>query len=173
MKNTLIIIVFLFITNCLSAQVYFGLNTTFELPAKNYAEVNNGLGGNVLLGYSFKQMFDINIIAGNRWMNSFVDNYKINSYELSANYSFQDKAIRPYIGFGGGYYIKSFDSPFNLEKYFEKGLGIKPHIGCLFNLNKLKGFKINTQLYYNKVFTEHQINLFGLNIGLLYHFERN
>jgi outer membrane protein W len=173
MKNTLIIIIFLFIANCLSGQVNFGLNTSFVLPTNNYDEVDYGLGGNLLLGYSFKQRFDIKIIAGNIWMNSFIENYKINSYELSANYYFIDKVIRPYIGFGGGYYIKSFDDAFNIEKYYEKGLGIKPQIGCSFNLINLKGLRINTQFYYNKVFTEHQINLVGLNIGLLYHFERN
>ena len=173
MKNILVIIIFLLIANCLSAQVNFGLNTAFELPANNYEEVDNGLGVNLLLGYSFKQRFDINIIAGNSWMSSFIENYKINSYELSANYYFIDKAIRPYISFSGGYYIKSFDDAFNSEKYFEKGLGLKPRIGCLFDLNNLKGLKINTQFYYNKVFTEHQISLFGLNIGLLYHFVRN
>ena len=173
MKNTLIIIIFLFIANCLSAQVNFGLNTAFELPANNYEEADNGVGVSLLLGYSFKQKFDLNIIAGNSWMNSFIDNYQINSYELSANYYFIDKAIRPHIGLSGGYYIKSFDDAFNSEKYFENGPGIKPLIGCLFDLNKMKGLKINTQFYYSKVFTEHQIGIFGLNIGLLYHFERS
>lgn len=172
MKNTFYIIIFLLIANCLTAQVNFGINTAFELPTKNYKEVKNGLGINLLLGYSFKQKLDINIIAGNNWMNSLVENNKINSYELSANY-FVDNAIRPYFGFSGGYYIKSYEVPFNSKKFFEKGLGIKLRFGCLFDLNLLKGLKINTQLYYNKVFTEHQISLFGLNIGLLYYFERD
>jgi hypothetical protein len=167
----LAIILFLSITNCLNAQVYLGLNSAFELPTNNYNEVDNGLGLEILLGYSYKQRVDVNISTANRWMNSFIENYKISSFELSTNYYFINRAISPFIGVSGGYYIKSFGL-LNDEKYFEKGLGIKPRIGCLFDTNILKGLKINTQFYYNKIYTEHQINLFGFNLGLLYFVER-
>ncbi|MFW5700707.1 MAG: hypothetical protein ACOCWG_02010 [bacterium] len=169
MRSLVITIIIFFITNCLNAQVYLGLNTAFELPCNNYKEVDNGIGVNLLLGYSYKQRIDFNISAGNTWMNSLIDGYKINSVELSTNYYIISKAIRPYIGVSGGYYIKSIEVPFN-ESLLEKGIGIKPCIGLLFDLNLMKKLKVNSKFYFNKVFTDHQISLYGLNIGLLYYF---
>ncbi len=170
MKNILIIIAFLVTINNLNAQISIGLNANFELPTNSYNEVRNGMGANLLLAYSFKQNFDLNVGVGNTWMNSLIENYQINAYELGINYYFINKPIKPYISLSGGYYIKNIRASFNNNKISEKGLGVKPRIGCLFDLKTLKGFKINAQLYYNKAFTEHQISVFGLNIGLLYFF---
>jgi hypothetical protein len=114
---------------------------------------------------------DLYISAGNRWMGSVLENYNIKSFEFSTNYYLFNKAISPFIGLGGGYHIKSFNIPFN-DKYKEKGIGIKPRVGVLYDLNFVRGLKLNIQIYYNKVFTEHQINLYGINIGLTYYFEK-
>ncbi len=170
MKNVVIALIFLLLINRVNAQILIGVNTSLEIPTSNYQEVDNGIGLNLFLGYSFKHRFDVNISYSNSWMSSFIENYKINSYELGTNYYFTDKAFKPFIGLSGGFFIKSFKLAFNNEKYSENGFGIKPRIGCLFDLKKLKGLKINTQIYFNKVFTKQQIHLFGISLGLLFYF---
>jgi len=169
----LVIFLFLLIVFASKAQVHFGLKSAFELPANNITEIDNGIALELMLGYSLKEKIDVSISADYRWLNSFAPNYKINSFEFNTNYYFINGTLRPFMGLSGGYYIKSFDAAFYEKRYIEKGPGIKPHVGCLFDSNILNGLKVSTQLYYNKIFTEHQISLFGLNLGLLYYFQRN
>ncbi len=159
------------ITSILNAQVYLGLNSKIAFPTSNYQEVDNGMGVDLLIGYSLKQKMDFNFSISNLWLNSMIENYKISSVKAKAKYYILQKSIKPYIGFGLGYFHKSFNGPFG-EKFAENGIGIISSAGILFDLKIFNGLFLNTEFSYCKVFTEHQINIIDFNIGVLYYFER-
>ncbi len=156
----------------LNAQVYLGLNSKIAFPTSNYQEVSYGIGGDLLIGYSLQQTFDFNISASNTWLRSMMENYQIGSINANVKYYILRKSIKPYIGFGTGYFYKSFNGPFE-ENFSENGIGIIPSAGALFDIKRFKGLFLNTEIAYCKVFTEHQINLFDLKIGLLYYLEND
>lgn len=154
------------------AQIHFGLNSNLALPTKKFTEVDFGAGGDVYVGYSFKQRADVQVSVGNNWFISILGTYQIRSYTVGTNYYFIDKAVRPYIGVYGGYYIKSFDGVLDVDKFYQKAFGIKPQIGCLFDIETMQRLKVNAQFYYNKVFTKNEINLYGFTLGLVYYFSK-
>lgn len=156
-------------TGFLNAQVYLGLNSKVTFPTSNYQEVDYGIGGEVLIGYSLQQKLDFNMSIGNLWLNSMIKNYKIGSIKANVKYYILHKSIKPYVGFGSGYFYKSFNGPFE-ENFSENGIGITPSAGILFDLKLFDGLFLNTEFSYCKVFTKHQINLIDFNIGLLYYF---
>jgi outer membrane protein W len=100
------------------------------------------------------------------------DNYQINHLTTRVKYSFLIKNIRPYIGIGVGYFQKKYDMPFS-ESYSEKGLGLNPSIGVIFNSNIAENLFFNTNISYYKVYTDHALDLYSFNIGLLYYFNKD
>lgn len=157
------------LTGLLNAQVFLGLNSKIAFPTSNYQEVDNGMGVDLLVGYSLQQKLNFNISIGNLWFSSMLENYKISSLKANAKYYILQKSIKPYVGFGSGYFHKTFNGPFE-ENFSENGMGIIPSVGILFDLKLFNGLFLNTEFSYCKVFTKHQIDLIGFNIGLLYYF---
>ncbi|MCD6112149.1 MAG: hypothetical protein J7J86_02655 [Bacteroidales bacterium] len=170
MRKIVIFFCLIMITGFLNAQVYLGLNSKIAFPTSNYQEVDNGMGVDLLIGYLLKQKMDFNISISNLWLNSFIENYKISSVKANAKYYILQKSIKPYIDFGLGYFHKSFNGPFD-KKFAEKGIGIIPSAGILFDLKIFNGLFLNTEFSYCKVLTEHKVSLIGFNIGILYYFE--
>ena len=158
------------ITAYLNAQVYLGLNSKISFPTSNYQEVDNGLGVDLLIGYSLQQNLEFNVNISNLWLSSLIENYKISSVKANAKYYILQKSIKPYIGFSLGYFHKSFNGPFD-KRFSENGMGLIPSAGILFDPRIFNGLFLNTEFSYCKVYTEHQVSLIGFNIGIWYYFE--
>ena len=79
------------------------------------------------------------------------------------------KNIRPYIGFGTGYFHKVIHF-MNLGSGTDSGIGIVPSVGILFKTERLSGLYFNTKFSYCKVYTERQLNLLKFDIGICYYF---
>ncbi len=154
----------------LNAQVYLGVNSKIALPTSSCQEVDYGFGTGFLIGYLLQDKFNFDLGMSNLWMNSFLSNYQIGSLKANVKYNILQKSVKPYLGVGVGYFRKSFNGPFD-EKIAENGIGIIPSVGVLFGIKSVKGLVLNTEFCYTKVFTEHQISLLNLNIGLLYYFD--
>ncbi len=171
MKKIILISAFLFISSFSFSQMYTGFNANYVFSPTS-SEIDGGLGLNVLLGYSFQKRLDIDLSYNNLWISSMIsDNYQINHLTTRVKYSFLIKKVRPYLGIGIGYFQKKFDMPFN-DSYNEKGLGINPSIGIIFNSNIMQNMFFNTKISYYKIFTAHAINIFSVNFGLLYYFDK-
>jgi hypothetical protein len=151
------------------AQVFTGINLKYASPVRDYNEVDNGLGLYVSIGYSFNQKLEFNISAEKLWMNSIVENYNIDNATFKIKYIFLENTLKPYIEIGTGYFKKSYDLPFDNERT-ENGMGIIASIGVLTKTHIINGLYFNTKLSYYSVYTENQIYLMNLNIGLLYYF---
>lgn len=171
MKKIILITLLTVITIAfLNAQIYTGINSKIALPTGNYVEINNGIGVDLLIGYLVKQKLDFNISASNSWFNTFIEKYKISSLKTNVKYYILQKSVKPYIGFGSGYFHKSFKGPFETT-FTENGIGIIPSIGVLFDTKMINGLFVNTEFSYCKIYTEHEVSLINFNIGLLYYFK--
>ena len=154
----------------LNAQIYTGINSKIALPTGNYVEINNGIGIDLLIGFLVKQKLDFNISANNSWFNTFIEKYKIRALNANIRYFILQKSLKPYIGFGTGYFHKSFKVPFETT-FTENGIGIIPSIGVLFDTKMINGLFVNTEFSYYKIYTEHEVSLINFNIGILYYFK--
>ena len=152
------------------AQVFSGMNIKYVSPVRDYDEVDNGLGPDVSIGYSFNQKLEFQISAGKLWMNAIVEKYNINNAAFKIKYFFLKNSLKPYIEIGAGYFKKSYELPFDTKRT-EKGIGIISSIGFLAKTHMINGLYFNAKLSYYSVYTENQIYLMNFNIGMLYYFK--
>ncbi|NOZ47551.1 MAG: hypothetical protein GXO79_12340 [Chlorobi bacterium] len=169
MKKIIILVVLVTLEfTCLNAQIYTSIIAKIAIPAASYTDVDNGAGINFNIGYTFKRSFDFNVSAENLWFNSIIDDYKIRSVKANIKYFVLQKAIKPYISFGSGYFQKNIKGPFNTN-IKENGIGFIPSVGILFETKILKGLHVNTSFSYFKIYTEHQVSLISLGFGFVYY----
>lgn len=154
---------------CLNAQINTSIITKIAFPANSYTDVDYGAGLNFAIGYSLNRNFDFNAGAENLWFSSIIGYYKISSLKANIKYFVLQKVIKPYIGFGSGYFLKNIEGPFNTN-IKETGIGFIPSVGVLFETKILKGLFVNTNFSYYKIYTEHQVSLISFDFGLVYYF---
>lgn len=171
MKKLLVIILLLPIFCALNAQIYGGINAKISFPPGNNSEINAGIGGEVLAGYSFHGKLDFHGSYANLWCQSFIKGYSISSLTINARYRFLKSSINPYIGVGSGYFKKKIESPLG-GFITESGIGVNPSVGVLFASAMVKGLSTNVEISLSEIFTEHQVNLFNVNLGILYYFDK-
>ncbi len=172
MKKLLVIILLLPIFCTLNAQIYGGVNAKISFPPGNNSEIDAGIGGEVLAGYSFHRKLDFHGSFANLWCLSTIPGYRISSLTLNARYRFLKSSINPYIGLGSGYFKKKIESPLG-GFITESGIGVKPSVGVLFASALVKGLSTNVEISLSEIFTDHKVSLVNLNIGVLYCFEKS
>jgi len=168
MKKIVLIIYLLTTVVLLNAQVYLGVNAKIVLPAGSFKEIDYGVGTDFLIGYLLQDKLNIDLCISNLWASSILYNYQMGYLKANIKYNILQNSVKPYLGIGLGYFRKTY-SPFS-DKFYEYGIGVTPLVGILFDLESVKGLALNTQLSYNKIFTEHQTSMLNCKIGLLYNF---
>lgn len=58
MKSLMLITILIISIRFINAQIYTGLKSKIVFPTDNYVDVDNGIGVDLLLGYSIKQKLD-------------------------------------------------------------------------------------------------------------------
>lgn len=172
MKRFALLICLILLTNFLYSQIYSGFEAGYVLPSNSTNEIDFGIGGNLLMGYSFNKNLDFGLTLGKTWFKSIADKYQAKCIRANVNYYFLKKSISPYLGLSSGLFVNGFKDPLGLEHY-ENGVGIVPSIGVSFYSFNTSKFRILTEISYNKIFTEHQLDYFSFSIGMVYNFHFN
>ncbi len=167
-KLTLFFSLIIFV-QLLYSQAYTGINAGYTLSTNSTNEIDNGIGGDLLIGYSINPKTDIGLMIGNIWFKSIADKYRISSLKADFNYYFLKNTVRPYLGLSSGFFQKRFLDPLGVE-HGENGIGIIPSVGVSFNPSNSNSFRILTELTFNKIFTDHQLDYFTFNFGMIYYF---
>jgi opacity protein-like surface antigen len=173
MKNIIIISFFLFINYSANAQLFIGVNTVGSFPIGENQFINYGGGVNINGGYLIKNKIELITKFEKQWFSVFADKYELISISGIVKYYPYDKQIKPYIGFGIGYfysYLELADFENQKVNLSENVIGFSPKIGILFKTNLSDNLFVNTELSYNKILTNNNINLISLNIGIKYSF---
>lgn len=172
MKKLVFFVCLILTAELLSAQLYSGIKSCLAFPLNNEQEIDYGIGAGLQLGYSVGEHFDLEIGAGNVSYKSMFQNYRVRSVEAGARYSVFNYPVKPFIGFGTGYFQKKFDGPFDSE-FSENGIGIVPSAGAVFDVKTVKNLSVITEISYNKIFFKHQLSVVSVNLGVYYSFKRN
>jgi len=168
MKRIIFISTFLLITLLANAQLFIGVNTIGSFSTGQNQFINYGGGGNINVGYLVKNKIDLIANFEKQWFSVFGDKYELSSISGIVKYYPFDKLIKPYLGFGIGYFHSYLELPdFELSEYV---IGFSPKIGILFKTNLSENLFVNTEFSYKKIFTRNNINLISLNFGIRYLF---
>jgi opacity protein-like surface antigen len=168
-KNFLIVFMIFSVIGLSEAQLYTGLNAKMAIPVQHEENVSRyGGGGGILIGYSFHPNADIQMGVNNSWFNSIAEGYQIRSALANVRYYLFRSFVNPYVGIGGGYFHSRIETP--LTPLTENAPGIIPALGILFNTHIHENLFVDTEISYNKIFFDKEIDLLQLNIGIRYVF---
>lgn len=185
-KKLIFFFIIFFFVKSVESQIYTKVNLNNNYIVDKTLLSGYGAGYNIAIGYliNSKLKADFNFessIYTFKYLSG--DNYKVNSVYLNFIYKiFRTNKINTSIGFGSGFFQKKTNiqivdwnnpQPFYLiVDYTEKGIGIIPSIGFEFKHPSIQNLNWDIGFSYQRIFTEHPINLLQLKIGLLYYFNK-
>jgi len=142
--------------------------------------IDYGTGPELLVGYSINEEIDVIVGGGMSWVFTSSSSYTVSNINVSGRYYFPEVFIKPYAGLGIGYYQKTFkattitDSLTNTEIEYiidpERGIGVSPSVGILFNPKMSRHFWINAEVSYSNIFSKLPYHLIDFKVGLFYYF---
>ncbi|MDY0342628.1 MAG: hypothetical protein RBR28_03590 [Lentimicrobium sp.] len=173
MKRNLLFIAFLIAGKMLFAQFSVGTGITAAFPTQsNQLDYDFGIGGAIHLGYEPNDAIKFKLNYERQWVSSFKEKNRINLMYGEVLYSFTKWETRPFVGFGAGYAIESFEPPLDFGTQHYDGLMLSPAIGFISQVNFIKNLSIEAKLSYDFYFLHNTIDVLKGSVGLVYKFRK-
>lgn len=177
MKRVFFLIIVMFVTQTLYAQLFMGVSGTFEFSTSKTAGMTAYLAGPELefsyLLNNEKLMASLNWQY--RWILQLPNNQMMSSYLATISYFplTSTQTTKPYISSGFGYYhtkeVVTFVDGSSMT-VFEDGAAIRPSLGVLSAMHLVSGLYLDISIFYQYYSAKSRPSGVGLGTGLKYRF---